>query len=141
MSSLVFGFCGGFLPKYQLYLQSESLVLRGAGDSRRHPWRGGGSFPRAPEKSTEGTPAKENTASLLSHGKISGDFDFKDHNDENHFLARYVDSKVAARTYLDQKTRKRWKLQVKCSWASWKRTTPRSTQRIAIFCIVAIKIA
>ena len=56
------------------------------------------------ERNTQG-----NTDSLLSHGEITGDFDVKDHNDGNHFLAGYVDSKVAARTYLDQKTKKRCK--------------------------------
>ena len=41
--------------------------------------------------------------SLLSHVEITGDFDFKDRNDENHFLACEIDSRVAARTYLERK--------------------------------------
>ena len=40
---------------------------------------------------------------LLSHVEIKGDFDFKDHNDRNHFLACEIDSRVAARTYLERK--------------------------------------
>ena len=34
---------------------------------------------------------------------VTGYFDFKDHNDENHFLACEIDSKVAARAYLERK--------------------------------------
>ena len=40
--------------------------------------------------------------SLLSHVEITGDFDFKDHNDGNHFLACEIASRVAARTYLER---------------------------------------
>ena len=40
---------------------------------------------------------------LLSHLEITGDFDFKDHNDGNHFLACEIDSRVVARTYLERK--------------------------------------
>ena len=41
--------------------------------------------------------------SLLSHVEITGDFDFKDHNDGNHFLECEIDSRVVARTYLERK--------------------------------------
>ena len=41
--------------------------------------------------------------SLLGHVEITGDFDFKDHNDGNHFLACEIDSRVVARTYLERK--------------------------------------
>ena len=44
-----------------------------------------------------------NADSLLSHVEITGDFDFKDHNDGNHFLACEIDSRVAGRTYLERK--------------------------------------
>ena len=33
------------------------------------------------------TPPGTSADSLLSHVEITGDFDFKDHNDRNHFLA------------------------------------------------------
>ena len=56
--------------------------------------------PRAPEKSTNTTGSAD---SLLSHVEITGDFDFKDRNDGNHFLACEIDSRVAARTYLERK--------------------------------------
>ena len=44
-----------------------------------------------------------NADSLLSHVEITGDFDFKDHNDGNHFLACEIDSRVVARMYLERK--------------------------------------
>ena len=64
--------------------------------NRQQPYayRGGGSSLQATEKSTN-TP--ESADSLLSHG----DFNFKDHNDGNHFLACEIDSRVAAHIYLE----------------------------------------
>ena len=41
--------------------------------------------------------------SLLCHVEITGDLDFKSRNDGNHFLACEIDSRVAARTYLERK--------------------------------------
>ena len=37
--------------------------------------------------------------SLLRYVETTGDFDFKDHNDGNHFPACEIDGRVAARTY------------------------------------------
>ena len=86
--------------EFDRQVRSESLIPRGDASNRRQRWRGGGSSPRAPEKSTN-TPGS--AGSLLSHVGIKGDFDFKDRNDGNHFLACEIDSKVAARTYLERK--------------------------------------
>ena len=46
-------------------------------------------------------PRPGSADSLLSHVEITGNFDFKDHIDGNHFLACEIDSRVAARTYLE----------------------------------------
>ena len=78
----------------------ESLIPRDDASNRRQPYRGGGTSPGAPEKSTN-TP--ESADSLLSHVEINGDFDFKHSNDGNHFLACEIDSRVAARTYNERK--------------------------------------
>ena len=58
--------------------------------------------------STEHPKSRRNTQGtardfLLNQGEITGDVVFKDHNDENHFLAYEVRSRVAAHTYLDRK--------------------------------------
>ena len=90
--------------EFERQVRSESLIPPGdaihAQVNRQQPYRGGGSSPRATEKSTN-TP--ESADSLLSHVEVTGDVDFKDHNDGNHFLAREIDSRVAARTYLERK--------------------------------------
>ena len=54
----------------------------------------------APEKSTNTTGSAD---FLLNHVEIMGDFDLKDHNDGNHFLACETHSRVAASTYLERK--------------------------------------
>ena len=86
--------------EFERQVRIESLIPRGDVSNRRQPYRAGGSSPRAREKSTN-TPGSAD--SLLSHAEITGDFDFKDHNDGNHFLACEIHSGVAARTYLGRK--------------------------------------
>ena len=65
----------------------ENLIPRGDASNRRQPQRGGGSS-RAHEKSTN-TPGSAD--SLFSHVEITGNFDFEDRNDGNHFLACEMD--------------------------------------------------
>ena len=64
--------------------------------------------------------------SLLSQVEITGDFDFEDHNDGNHFLACEIDSRVAARTYLEQKKQGNTASKVQLE----EQQAERSTQRI-----------
>ena len=86
--------------EFERQVRSESLTPRGDASNRRQQYRGGGSSPRATEKSTNTTGSAD---SLLGHVEITGDFNFKDHNDGNHFLACEIDSRVVARTYLERK--------------------------------------
>ena len=51
------------------------------------------------------TPERLSADSLLSLVEITGDFDVKDHNHGNHFLACEILSGVAARTYLERRQR------------------------------------
>ena len=83
------------------------------------------------------TPPESADSLLNSHVEITGDFDFKDHNDGNHFLECEIDSRVVARTYLERKNKEA--LQVKCSWKRNK-PMPKSSQWIPTSCIVAVKI-
>ena len=81
--------------EFERQVRSESLIPIPRGDaSNRIALEG------APEKSTNTTGSAD---SLLSHVEITGDFDLKDHNDGNHFLACEIHSRVAARTYLERK--------------------------------------
>ena len=78
--------------------RSKSLIPRGDASNRQQPYTRAaeGASPRVlvPEKSTNTLGSAD---SLLSHVEITDDFDFKDHNDGNHFLACEIDSRVAAR--------------------------------------------
>ena len=60
---------------------------------------------------------------MLSHVEITGDFDFKDQNNGNHFLAAMpVKSTAESQHALSSNKRNRVALQVKCSW---KRNKPK----------------
>ena len=83
--------------EFERQLRIESLIARDDAGNRRQPYRGGGSSPRAPEKSTN-TPGSAD--SLLSHVEIMATSILKI---LNHFLACEIDSRVAARTYHKRK--------------------------------------
>ena len=92
------------MTDFEPQVRSESLIPRGdaihaqatvisATVARR------GELSLSNERSTS-TPGSAD--SLLSHEEIMGNFDFKDQNDGNHFLAYEIDSRVAERTNLER---------------------------------------
>ena len=92
--------------RFERQVRSESLIPRGDAIHAQVTVSNRCAAERALElleqpRSRQNTP--RNADSLLSHVEITGDFDFKDHNDGNHFLGCEIDSRVAAHTYLKRK--------------------------------------
>ena len=112
-------------------------------NNRQQPYtraaEGASPAPRVPEKSTN---TLESADSLLSHVEITDDYDLKDHNDGNHFLACEIDSRVAARTcmHLERKTQGSAASKVQLEAQHAQLTRPTHVQWIPTPCIVAIKI-
>ena len=77
------------------------LLARGDASNRRQP-RGKAEGALLEQPRNRQTPPGS-ADSLLCHVEITGDFDFKDHKDRNHFIACEIDSRVVARTYLERK--------------------------------------
>ena len=93
--------------EFERQVRSESLCPRG--DANSCAQQTSATVARRRELSSSNREVDKHPGSahsLLSHVEISGDFDFKDHNHGNDFLACEIDSRIVARAYLERKLKK-----------------------------------